>query len=169
VVCGNDSCKCHRMRKQIVSPLEEGPASAAPDWLDLESLARVEVSSEHPDHPVEKALARDGSGEWRAGGPGVQTLRVVFDKPQTIRRIRLHFEELANARTQEFVLRSSTDGIQSFRELVRQQWNFSPEGATKEVEDYDVGLTSVTALELRIIPDINGGNAVAALRQLRLA
>jgi hypothetical protein len=30
-------------------------------------------------------------------------------------------------------------------------------------------LTSVTALELRIIPDINGGNAVAALRQLRLA
>ena len=94
---------------------------------------------------------------------------MVFDKPQTIRRIRLHFEELANARTQEFVLRSSTDGTQSFRELVRQQWNFSPEGATKEVEDYDVGLTSVTALELRIIPDINGGNAVAALRQLRLA
>jgi hypothetical protein len=94
---------------------------------------------------------------------------VVFDKPQAIRRIRLQFQELAVARTQEFVLRCSTDGVQSFREIVRQQWNFSPECATQEVEDYDVGLTSVTALELRIIPDINGGNAVAALTHLRLA
>jgi hypothetical protein len=157
------------MRKRVGSPAQEGPASAPPDWLDLESLARVEVTSEHPDHPVEQALALDGSGEWRAGGPGAQTLRLLFDKPRAIRRIRLRFEEFAVARTQEFVLRCSGDGDQSSREIVRQQWNFSPEGATQEVEDYDVALTCVTALELRITPDINGGTAVAALRQLRLA
>jgi hypothetical protein len=169
VLCGNDSCKGHRMRKHVGISPQEGPASAPPDWFDLESLATVEVTSEHPDHPVEQALALDGSGEWRAGGPGAQTLRVLFDKPQAIRRIRLHFEEFAVARTQEFVLRCSGNGVQFFRDIVRQQWNFSPEGATQEVEDYDLGLTCVTALELRIIPDINGGNAIATLRQLRLA
>jgi hypothetical protein len=156
------------MRKHVGTPPQVGPASAPPEWFDLESLARVEVTSEHPDHPVEQALALDGSGEWRAGGPGAQTLRALFDKPQAIRRIRLHFEEFAVARTQEFLLRWSGDGV-SFREIVRQQWNFSPEGARQELEDYDLGLTSVAALELRIIPDINGGNAIAALRQLRLA
>jgi hypothetical protein len=38
-------------------------------------------------------------------------------------------------RTQEFVLRWSRDTGHSFREIVRQQWNFSPSGGTREVED----------------------------------
>jgi hypothetical protein len=52
---------------------------------------------------------------------------------------------------------------------VRQQYNFSPPAAVHEVEDYDVDLDGVTALELRIMPDISGGSAQASLAQLRLA
>ena len=42
-----------------------------------------------------------------------------------LKRIALVFEENDTRRTQEFVLRWSADGGQSFREIVRQQWNFS--------------------------------------------
>jgi hypothetical protein len=52
---------------------------------------------------------------------------------------------------------------------VRQQYNFSPPEAVREVEDYDVDLDGVTALELRIVPDISGGSTRASLAQLRLA
>ena len=41
-----------------------------------------------------------------------------------------------------------------FREIVRQQWNFSPQGSTSEIEDYGVGLPGVSALELTITPDL---------------
>jgi hypothetical protein len=65
------------------------------------------------------------------------------------------FLEDQQARTQEFVLRWSPNGGQSYREIVRQQYNFSPPGMTREFEDYAVDLTGVTALELKIVPDIS--------------
>jgi hypothetical protein len=79
------------------------------------------------------------------------------------------FYEAELERTQEFVLRWSPDDGQSYREILRQQYNFSPPGAAREVEDYDIDLEGVTALELRIVPDISGGSARASLAQLRLA
>jgi hypothetical protein len=94
---------------------------------------------------------------------------VLLDEPRTLRRIRVEFEEYAAARTQEFTLSWSGDGGESFREIVRQQWNFSPDGAAREVEDYAVELPGVTAIELRITPDIGGGSAVATLARLRVA
>jgi hypothetical protein len=66
-------------------------------------------------------------------------------------------------------LRWSPDDGQSFHEIVRQQWNFSPTGETSETEDHQVDLSSVTVLELNIIPDISGGNSIASLAKLRLA
>ena len=51
------------------------------------------------------------------------------------------------ARTQEFTLRYSRDNGQSFHEIVRQQWNFSPHGSTTELEEYQVDLSEVTTLE----------------------
>jgi hypothetical protein len=81
----------------------------------------------------------------------------------------LVFEESENTRTQEFVLRWSPDTGHSFREVVRQQWNFSPPGSTRETEDYAVELSDVTVLELIIVPDQNGGAVRASLASLRLA
>ena len=93
----------------------------------------------------------------------------MFDEPQSLGRVRLLFEEESRGRTQEFVLRWSPDGGRTYREVVRQQYTFSPPGTTREAEEYRVALDGVTALELRIIPDIDGGDARASLKLLRLA
>jgi hypothetical protein len=74
-----------------------------------------------------------------------------------------------NVRNQEFVLRWSADSGRSFREIVRQQWNFSPPNSVREVEDYTVDFSGVTILELMIVPDRSGGEAKASLTKLRLA
>ena len=56
------------------------------------------------------------------------------------RQIQLHFLEPAFDRLQEFTVRwLAADGGQS-KEIVRQQWNFSPAGSTTELEDYEVNL-----------------------------
>jgi hypothetical protein len=96
-------------------------------------------------------------------------VRLVFDQPLRIERLHLEFHEDELERTQQFVLRWSSDGGQSYREIVRQQYNFNPPGATSEREDYRVDLDGVTTLELSIVPDISGGPARASLGQLRLA
>jgi hypothetical protein len=157
------------MRKRIIGPGPHEVAAAEPGWMDLEPLAQVEITSEDVDHPIESALIPGRGPGWRAAQPGEQTIRLLFDEPQSLRRIHLRFHEAERERTQEFVLRWSADRGRSYREIVRQQYNFSPPGAAREFEDYDVDLDGVTALELRIVPDISGGNARASLTQLRLA
>ena len=106
---------------------------------------------------------------WRAAESGTQTIRLIFDQPQKVTRIALVFEETEIPRTQEFGLRWSPDGGRSFREIVRQQWNFSPPNTIHEVEEYRVELSDVTVLELVIVPDISGGVARASLKSLRLS
>jgi len=134
----------------------------------VEHLAQVEVTSEAAAHPIESALIPGAGPGWRAEEPGQQTVRLLFDEPQRVRHIRLLFQEDERQRTQEFVLRWSSDGGQSYREIVRQQYNFSPPGSTSECEDYDVNLDRVTALELAIVPDISGAPVCASLAELRL-
>ncbi len=157
------------MRKRIIGhgPLEV--AAVEPGWMDLENLTQVEITSEDVDYPIESALIPGTGSGWRAAQPAEQTIRLLFDEPLRLQRLRLVFHEDELERTQEFVLRWSPDGGQSYREIVRQQYNFSPPEATCEVEDYDVDLEGVTALELRIVPDISGGSTRASLAQLRLA
>jgi hypothetical protein len=67
------------------------------------------------------------------------------------------------------VLRWLPEGQQSRREIVRQQYTFSPPATNKEIEDYSVKLNGVTAIELEIVPEISGGGAYASLAQMRLA
>ncbi len=157
------------MRKRIIPSMQKETAPPDEGWLDLDRAAEVEITSEDAAHPIESALLPGRSSGWRATEPGEQTIRLLFAHPQRLRRIWLEFVEPATERTQEFVLRWSQDGGQSFREIVRQQWNFSPQGATRETEDHHVDLSGVTVLELSIIPDISGGNARASLAWLRLA
>jgi hypothetical protein len=129
----------------------------------------VEVTSEDKDHPVESALVSGEMRGWRAADSGTQTIRLTFDQPQRLARIALVFEETDLERTQEFVLRWSPDSGRSFREIVRQQWNFSPPNSAREVEEYQVGLPDVTVIELVIVPDISRGSARASLQSLRVS
>jgi hypothetical protein len=157
------------MRKREITPQGAGQPPNPSGWLDLTSIAVAELTSEDPAHPLEAALRAEPGLGWRAAAPGPQTIRLVFDQPQVLRRMRLVFQEEVYARTQEFALRWSADGGQSYREIVRQQYNFSPPGSTREVEEYQVELAGVTTLELQITPAIGGGPAPAALAQLQLA
>jgi hypothetical protein len=127
------------------------------------------VTSEEPAHPIESGLLPGSDTGWRAAQSGAQTVRLRFDQPQKIRRMHLEFHEAESERTQQFVLRWSSNGGQSYREIVRQQFNFSPAVTTSECEDYTVELDGVTTLELNIVPDMSGRAARASLAQLRLS
>jgi hypothetical protein len=160
------------MRKEIVGQKAvAGETPTAAEWLDLTSIARVQLTSEDPAFPIENALTTNPTLNelgWRATGPGVQTITVLFDVPHNIRRIVVHFLERNLVRSQEFLLRYSS-AKETDREIVRQQWGFSPNGSTQEVEDYAVELESVTKLELVIDPDRGRRNSVATLSTLRIA
>ena len=157
------------MRKRIVdirgvtgSPESEG------EWLDLEQIATVEVTSEDPNFPVESALVPTGGPGWRASSAGEQRIRILFDEPVSLRHVELRFEEAGVERTQEFTLAWIPASGDSEREIVRQQWTFSPAGSTVEVERYAVNAEMVAVLQLTIRPDVGGGPAVATLAGLRL-
>jgi hypothetical protein len=156
------------MRKRIINQGTQDLPLSNQQWLNLENLAEIEVTSEDAAHPIESALIPSAGSGWRAGQPGQQTVRLLFNEPQRIRRMRLLFQENEQERTQQFVLRWSSDGGQSYREIVRQQYNFSPPSTTTELEDLTVEIDGLTTLELNIIPNISGGLACASLNQLRL-
>ncbi|HEX2770214.1 MAG TPA: hypothetical protein VHN12_13135 [Geobacteraceae bacterium] len=157
------------MRKRIITQGTKDVIPPDQDWLDLENLAEVEVTSEDASHPIESALKPGEGPGWRALEFGQQTVRLLFDKPLRVRHIRLVFQADGQDRTHEFVLRWSSDGGRSYREIVRQQYNFSSPHNTLEIEDYAVDLVGLTALELSIVPDISGGLARASVAQFCLA
>lgn len=141
------------------------------DWLPVEQIARAQLTSEDSDFTLENALSTNPEFDekgWRASEPGPQTITLNFQKPVNIRRIFLRFIELEVERTQEFSLRYLAEAGVSY-EIVRQQWNFSPNGATEEIEDYTVGLNGVTRLELLIDPDLGHERRKATLAALRIA
>ncbi len=146
------------MRKTIINPdtINPRPHSQG-EWLDLGEIATVEVTSEDPNFPIEFALtAREGSG-WRAAARGKQMIRIVLDRPRPVRRIRLEFSETESQRTQEFTLRWSQAG------------GLSPQGSTSELEDYQVQLEKVSALELTLKPDLTPDTAFATLAAWRVS
>jgi hypothetical protein len=122
------------MRKSILSSDPDHASFSSDQWLNLEELASVEISSEDPSYPFEDALHGATRSGWKAAAPGPQAIRLTFDDPRSIRRIRLEFRETGPERVQEFVLYAVTAN-QARKEVVRQQWTFSPDGSTREIED----------------------------------
>lgn len=157
------------MRKRLLFEDKDSPSATDGAWFDMDDLAEVELTSEDASHPIEAALLPGRRGGWRAATRGRQTIRLLFAQPQHVRRICLRFDEALVQRTQEYTLRWSADGGQSFREIVRQQWNFDPHGSTCENEEHRVDLSGVDSLELIITPDIGNENALASLAELRIA
>jgi len=157
------------MRKRVIEQLPANTTDSEPRWLDLGRIATVEVTSEDGSHPIESALLPGTGAGWRASTPGEQIIRLLFDEPQRVRLIKLLFVEPEKARTQEYALRWSDTIGKSGREILRQQYNFSPPDATRESELHEVTLEGVTTLELSIVPDIRGGDARASLACLQLA
>jgi len=157
------------MRKRLISLTPQAVRFDHDHRLDLSTIALVEVTSEEKDYPIESALMAGDAKGWRAAEPGTHMIRLIFDRPQNLRRISLVFEERETSRTQEFVLRWSPQREGALREIVRQHWNFSPPHTTTEVEEYDIALSDVSVLELTITPDIAGGMARASLHSLAVS
>ena len=157
------------MQKRILGSAP--PPTDAPDgreWLKLQELAAVEVTSEADGYPVESAFNFGAGPGWRAASPGKQCIRLIFDQPQSIQRMRFQFNEPEIARSQEFTVRWSGGPDEPLKEVVRQQWNFSPDGSPIELEDYVVDLKAVSILELTLDPDRGAGEALAKLTDWRL-
>lgn len=142
-------------RKEILN--KENARSIRPrEEKDIAALATVFVSSEDSDHPIEHAFdgaEGPGASRWIAGAPGEQTVIVAFDAPQAIRKVRLEVEERDTSRTQELDLSVSDDGGQTYRHVLRQEYNFSPTGTTMEREEWPLSADAITHVRLRIKPD----------------
>lgn len=140
--------------------------------IDVLTTATVLVSSEAEGHPIAHVFddtRGPGGSQWMAGEPGVQTLIIAFHDPHTIRQITMEIEEREVSRTQEVQLAVSSDGGETYRELVRQEFNFSPDGTTWECENWTVVETNVTHVKLVIKPDKGRQDLFAKLTSLVLA
>ncbi len=156
------------LRKLIIKPHPAAP-DATTGEIDIAIVATVLVTSEAPDHPIDRAFdphRGPGGTRWIAGESGEQTVTLAFDAPQRVNQILLEVEEPEVARTQELHLSLSCDGGRKYRQLMRQEYNFSPPGTTFEREDWAVTAESVTHLRLVIKPDKGGKPCRATLTSL---
>ena len=85
------------MRKSQITRIPQNAPLRDQTWMDVDRIASVEVSSEESGYPIESALLLDGKRGWRAANPGMQTIRLIFDEPQKVRRILLVFEDTETA------------------------------------------------------------------------
>ena len=145
--------------------------SLAADEVDIASCAAIAYSSENPAHPVEHLLdgvSGPGATRWMSARPDViEQIVVEFDHPQTISRLVYEVEEAIRERTQEVRVEVSEDGGRTYRQLLVQEYTFSPRGATYQREEQRLNLHQVSHLRLTIVPNKNG-SGTATLTALRL-
>jgi len=162
------------LRKQIIPASTRAGAAGErrpPDFKDVPAIATVLVTSESPEHPVDHLFdGQDGPGgtRWIASVDGAQELILAFDAPQTIREVRLESEEPHRSRTQVVTLSLSRDGGNAYREILRQEFNFSSPGTTVQRETWNIPAEGVTHLRLVIEPDKGGLPCRATLTSLAI-
>jgi hypothetical protein len=159
-----------RLRKR---PLEAEAATSAraAGEIDIAGCATIAYSSEDPAHPVEHMLDgrnRPGATRWVSARPdAVEHIVIEFDRPQPVSRLVYEVEETVRERTQEVRFEVSEDGAQSYRQILVQEYNFSPRGATYHREEQRFNLRQVTHLRLTLVPN-KSGSGTASLTALRL-
>jgi F5/8 type C domain len=159
-----------RLRKR---PLEAAPAEnfRADGEIDIARSATIRYSSERPTDPVEHLFdGQDGPGapRWASARPDTtEQIVVEFDEPQPLSRLVYAVEEREFERTQEVRVEISGDGGRSYRQILVQEYNFSPRGATFEREDQRFERRQASQLRLTIVPN-KSGSGTATLTALRL-
>ena len=158
------------LRKQVLTTAPIAPPPRTSE-RDIASIATVLVTSEEPDHPIDHVFdGQRGAGarRWIAAEPGEQTVILAFDAPQTIRKLLIDIDEPEVTRTQEMDVSISADGGRTYRELLRQEYTFSPPGTSREHEEWTVNTAGVSHLRVRIKPDKGGKACRATLTTLAL-
>jgi len=125
-------------------------------WLDLDEVAEVTIVNGGRRMPR-------SSGIWSIDAPGEQMIEIRFHEPTYVSHLRLISSEIEEDRTQEITVWASLNRGEQHRELLRQQFNFSPNGATEQIEEYSPWLDAVSAIQLRVVPSIDGRRAVARI------
>ena len=160
------------LRKQILRPDSEtmSPKTSA-TTMSVADIASVQVSSEDPSYPIDHAFDNHrgpGGTRWMAGEVGEQTIILAFDQPQRVQKVGLEIEEPETSRTQELSLAVSRDGGHTYREVLRQEYNFSPPHTTFERESWAMPVENMTHLRLTIKPDKGGRPSRATVTSLTL-
>jgi len=148
-----------RVRKQLRGA--RAPRGARlPGVIDLAEEAFVYYTSEDEAHPIENALdsaGGPGGSRWLAAEVDEpQVVELEFDQPQDVSRLILEAEERDAERTQEVRVETSTDRGETYSLALVQEFNFSPNGATFEREDWRLQVPKLTNLRLTIIPNKRG-------------
>ena len=86
---------------------------------------------------------------------------------RSISRLVYEVEEAMRERTQEVRVEVSEDGGRTYRQILVQEYTFSPGGATYQREDQRFNLPQTSRLRLTIVPNKNG-SGTATLTLLRL-
>ena len=163
-----------KLRKRIATHPEEVKNQKKGRILDLINNAEVIFTSEDGCHPVDNLVDGSrgrGSSQWIAGTSGQQVLIFNFDTPQHITEIVYEIEETKDTRTQEILLEASGAAADKYRELVRQEYNFSPSGSTFQKEVVTVKIPVTTSIKMTIKPDKGNASFKAKLNyiEFRLA
>ena len=160
----------HELRKRIIKRVRWHNSSGM-SQLDILSVATILVTSEAAAHPVDHIFDDQrgpGASRWLAADPGEQGVILEFDTPQTIRRVTLEVEEPEVSRSQEVSVSISSDGGNTYRELIRQEYNFSPPGTAFERENWTLFADGITHFRLWITPDKGGKPCRATVTSLQL-
>ncbi len=163
-----DTDRCEDMFLSLTPSLRQGDSQAVRAAVQVLALKAGINGYKSSEMEVRVSPASGEGLGWRAVEKGKHIIRIILDKPRPFRRIKLEFSETEIERTHEFTLRWSAEPGGPFRDIVRQQWTFSPQGSTSEVEDYQVDLDSVSVLELSLKPELTPGNAFATLAKWRV-
>ena len=137
-------------------------SETATRWLELDAVADVTIVA--GGRRVNRV-----PGVWSADSPGEQTVEIRFHHRTPVRRLRVVSSEGNESRTQEMTIWVSLRGGEQHREVLRQQFSFSPNGATEKVDEYALHLEDVSSIQLRIVPSIDGRPAVARVSELLVA
>jgi F5/8 type C domain len=159
-----------RMRKRLMSE-EVSMCAERPGEIDIASLATVAYSSEDPGYPLEHLIdGRCGRGgtRWTSARPNTtERIELELEPAQRISRLVYEVEECCVERTQEVRVEISTNHGRTYRQVLAQDYTFSPQGATFQHEELQLDLPAVTQSRLTIVPN-KGGAGVASLTSLRL-
>jgi len=158
------------VRKHLLGE-EPAQSPAQTNEIDIAATATIGYSSEDPAHPIDNMIdGRYGAGatRWVAAAPNTtEQILFSFDEPQTLARIAFEVEETQRERTQEIRIEVSTDNGATYRQILMQQYSFSPGGGTLQREDLRFDLSGVTHVLLRIVPN-QSGSGTATVTSLRL-
>jgi len=158
------------VRKRLLPQAGANPTALAGE-IDIAGHAVLAYTSDDPDHPIENLIdGRYGRGGtfWAGARPDTTECIVLeFDQPQNVSCLIYEVEECSCQRTQEVRVEVSSDGARNYRQVLVQEYTFSPAGATFQREEQRLNVPPITHLRLTIVPDKNG-SGTAKLNSLRL-